>query len=71
MQKETDLLLCLLGQTGEPQPTKLILLMGPFVREKTGMNMWRRNCPICRQQLEKKHPTETVPCCCGKYVWKG
>jgi hypothetical protein len=33
VQKETDLLLCLLGQTGEPRPTKLILLTGRFVRK--------------------------------------
>jgi hypothetical protein len=31
--------------------------------------MWRRNCPVCRQPLEKKLPTETIPCSCGKYVW--
>jgi hypothetical protein len=23
------------------------------------------------EPLAKKHPTETVPCSCGKYVWKG
>jgi hypothetical protein len=44
---------------------------GPFIREKTGMNMWRKNCPVCQQQLEKKHPAETVTCTCGRYVWKG
>jgi len=34
-------------------------------------NMWRRKCPVCRLPMAKKHPTETVPCPCGKYVWKG
>ena len=39
--------------------------------EKTGINMWQKKCPVCRQLMEKKLPTETVPCTCGKYVWKG
>ena len=29
------------------------------------------NCPVCRQPMQKKNPTETIPCSCGKYVWKG
>ena len=33
--------------------------------------MWQRNCPVCQKLLEKKHPAETVPCPCGKYIWKG
>jgi hypothetical protein len=33
--------------------------------------MWRKNCPICRLPMEKARPTETVPCPCGKYIWKG
>lgn len=37
----------------------------------TGVNMWQKNCPVCQKPLEKKHPTETVSCPCGKYVWKG
>ncbi len=32
---------------------------------------WPVNCPVCWQLMEKKFPTETVPCTCGKYVWKG
>jgi hypothetical protein len=28
-------------------------------------------CPVCRQQLTKQRPTDTVPCTCGKYVWPG
>ncbi|MBV9342730.1 MAG: hypothetical protein JO159_17840 [Acidobacteria bacterium] len=28
-------------------------------------------CPICRQQLTKQTPTETVHCACGKHVWQG
>lgn len=71
MPKGTDLLLCLFGQTAELRKPKLILLMGSLVIENSGMNMWRRNCPVCRKQLEKKLPTETVPCTCGKFVWKG
>src|SRR5258708_2182706 len=39
--------------------------------EKTGIDMWQKKCPVCRQPMEKKLPTETVPCTCGKYVWKG
>ncbi len=27
--------------------------------------------PICKQQLTKQKPTETVPCICGKHVWQG
>ncbi len=71
MQKGTDLLLFQLEQTGELRLLKVILLLDPFASEKTGMNMWRKNCPVCRQPLAKKHPAETVPCSCGKYVWKG
>jgi len=26
-------------------------------------------CPICKQQLTKQKPTETVPCVCGQHVW--
>ena len=33
--------------------------------------MWRKNCPECKHPMEKKNPTDTVPCTCGKYVWKG
>jgi hypothetical protein len=28
-------------------------------------------CPICKQQLTKRQPTDTVHCTCGKYVWQG
>jgi len=28
-------------------------------------------CPICKQQLTKKIPTQTVQCSCGKHVWQG
>jgi hypothetical protein len=28
-------------------------------------------CPICRKQLTKHQPTETVTCCCGHHVWQG
>jgi ribosomal protein L37AE/L43A len=34
-------------------------------------NIWRKNCPVCRQPMAKKNPTDVVPCSCGKYVWKG
>jgi hypothetical protein len=33
--------------------------------------MWQKNCPVCKNPMAKKLPTETVPCPCGKYVWKG
>jgi hypothetical protein len=35
------------------------------------ISMWRKTCPVCRQPMAKKLPTETVHCPCGKYVWKG
>lgn len=28
-------------------------------------------CPICKRQLTKSVPTESVPCACGKHVWQG
>lgn len=28
-------------------------------------------CPICKQQLTKKVPTDVVQCACGKHVWQG
>jgi hypothetical protein len=28
-------------------------------------------CPVCKQQLTKKVPTDTVQCACGQHVWQG
>jgi hypothetical protein len=28
-------------------------------------------CPVCKQQLTKPRPTDTVPCTCGHHVWQG
>ena len=28
-------------------------------------------CPVCKQQLTKRQPTDTVHCPCGKHVWQG
>lgn len=28
-------------------------------------------CPVCRQQLTKARPTDTVHCACGKHIWQG
>jgi len=28
-------------------------------------------CPVCKQQLTKQKPTDTVQCGCGKHVWQG
>ena len=28
-------------------------------------------CPICKRQLTKRQPTDTVQCACGKHVWQG
>lgn len=42
-----------------------------LLAESQGATMWKINCPVCRKPLEKKNPTDTVPCPCGKYVWKG
>jgi hypothetical protein len=51
VQKETDTRTPLIN---------LPLIAGLFVRRKTGLNMWQRNCPACQKLLEKKDPTETV-----------
>ena len=64
--------MCEQEQTNELRPDKLTVFLGSIrVREKLGIIMWQKNCPVCRQLLEKKQPTETVPCPCGKYLWKG
>jgi len=46
-------------------------LLTSWAEEKMGIEMWQKKCPVCRQPMEKKHPTETIACPCGKYVWKG
>jgi len=28
-------------------------------------------CPVCKQQLTKRRPTDTVLCTCGNHVWQG
>jgi len=28
-------------------------------------------CPVCKKQLTKQQPTETVACPCGNHVWQG
>jgi hypothetical protein len=28
-------------------------------------------CPICRKQMTKQQPTETLACVCGNHVWQG
>jgi hypothetical protein len=28
-------------------------------------------CPICKQQLTKQKPTDSVACACGNHVWQG
>jgi ferredoxin-thioredoxin reductase catalytic subunit len=59
-------------QTDEILPAKITVFLGSIrEREKLGTTMWKRNCPVCRQLLEKKQPTETVSCPCGKFLWKG
>jgi hypothetical protein len=40
-------------------------------RSKTMIYMMTKPCPICKQQLTKQKPTETVPCICGQHVWQG
>ena len=27
-------------------------------------------CPVCKQQITKRQPTDTVLCTCGKHVWR-
>jgi hypothetical protein len=38
---------------------------------KTMTYMMTKPCPVCRQQLTKRRPTDTVHCSCGKHVWQG
>jgi hypothetical protein len=40
-------------------------------RSKTMTYVMTKPCPICKKQLTKQQPTETVTCCCGKHVWQG
>jgi len=57
--------------TGEASPRQFRVVSGPAPTNRQVKTMWQKNCPVCRKPLEKKHPTETIPCPCGKYVWKG
>jgi hypothetical protein len=70
VQKGTDLHLFQFGQTLEFALGRLFWHQAQS-EELMGMYMWQKECPVCRQQLEKKLPTETIPCPCGKYIWKG
>jgi hypothetical protein len=38
---------------------------------KTMTYVMTKPCPICKKQLTKQHPTETVTCSCGNHVWQG
>jgi hypothetical protein len=66
VQEGTGRFLCILRQTSESRVDIVFSL-----EEKMAIDMWQKKCPVCRQQMEKKLPTETVSCPCGKYVWKG
>jgi hypothetical protein len=57
-------------QTAEPWLCILAVVSG-LCNKKPGLNMWQRTCPVCQKLMEKKHPAETVPCPCGKFIWKG
>jgi hypothetical protein len=40
-------------------------------RPKVMTYVMTKPCPVCKQQLTKKVPTDTVQCACGKHVWQG
>jgi hypothetical protein len=40
-------------------------------RSKTMTYVMTKPCPICKKQLTKQQPTETVTCGCGNHVWQG
>jgi len=43
-----------------------------LVSEVTAMTyVMTKPCPVCKQQLTKQKPTDTVQCGCGKHVWQG
>jgi hypothetical protein len=45
---------------------------GPRAEDNPFRNLiWRKLCPVCHQPMTKEHPTDTVACPCGKYIWKG
>ena len=41
------------------------------VRGKNMTYVMTKPCPICKRQLTKQGPTDTVHCACGKHVWQG
>ena len=57
--------------TGEASPRQFCVVSGPAPTNRQVKTMWQKNCPVCRKPMEKKNPTDTVPCPCGRYVWKG
>jgi len=42
-----------------------------IVRGKNMTYVMTKPCPICKRQLTKQGPTDTVHCACGKHVWQG
>jgi hypothetical protein len=69
----------ILGRTVQKETTLLALNVHEFLdrrpqpeREKKVMTyVMTKPCPVCKQQLTKKVPTDTVQCACGKHVWQG
>jgi len=57
--------------TGEVSPRQFRFASAQLQTTNQVKTTWQKNCPACRSPLVKKHPTESIPCPCGKYVWKG
>jgi hypothetical protein len=63
------------------RPANEALLARDVQRSSTGGSTRREDkvvtyvmtkpCPVCKCQLTKKVPTDTVPCACGQHVWQG
>lgn len=55
----------------------LVLLVGDVLAPRRSPEggimtyVMTKPCPVCKQQLTKKAPTDTVQCACGKHVWEG
>jgi len=64
-----------LGQQGYQAPYLVVGNVHTEYSVKQGVKVMTyvmtKPCPICKQQLTKKVPTDTVQCPCGKHVWQG
>jgi len=58
------------GHFGVPRAWQLNRVALAQLGAKTMTYVMTKPCPVCRQQLTKKRPTETVHCACGKHIWQ-